>query len=153
MIKLSTFPLVLSIALMGILSACQATLPNSVRLVVDNDEAASKDSFMECPGGLRGRFEIGNLVVESPIVYPGETYAENQIRSSSAPIGAPTLIEGWCYGEGGEELGYTSVEKRLRAANDNGILVFPAPREPYSTCLESVEARGEAPCIISALLE
>jgi hypothetical protein len=89
---------------------------------VDNGSYESlQQDFKICSGGLKGRFEVGSLLWESPLVAAGELYEEEKDRPVDAPEWAQTEAEAWCYNEAGEEIGYIRVNRRWHAAHDNSV--------------------------------
>jgi hypothetical protein len=145
-------------ALAGLLSSCRPSFAGVIGLWVNNNSEFFnyESSHKTCQGGLKGRFEVGSLFLESPLVAAGELYEEEKERPVDAPEWAQTEAEAWCYDEAGEEIGYIRVSRRWHAAHVNGVFFFGPPvvgAEPVIRCFDAVEERGEAPCVFSGMLE
>lgn len=104
-----------------------------------------------CLGGLKSNSGVVDTAVraKSPLVPPGESDFAQFLMPGSASNGAEIIVEAWCYGEAGEEVGYTRVTGGYRYGQPTGIYTAaPLRNTPTSpNCKEPVERRGEQMCI------
>jgi hypothetical protein len=136
------------------LSGCYRAQP-TVRHLVNNIPA---DKTL-CLGGLRASSGANNAGAESGLVLPGEwggnggnALMEWQLPEGTRP-GTLVTAEAWCYGEEGEEIGYTRVTGRYRYGRPASISTYP-PRSdnpPNTDCHTPTEQRGLLICTHSSL--
>lgn len=127
---------------LSLLSGCTRVARN-VRNTVNNSPAEKT----LCLGGLKSTSGIEGIRAESPLVSPGESDFAQFLMPASASNGTEITVEAWCYGENGEEVGYTRVTGGYRYGQPASIFTAPPLLDTPTSCKEPVEQRGEPICI------
>ncbi|MGL4609909.1 MAG: hypothetical protein ACRCYY_09525 [Trueperaceae bacterium] len=92
-------------------------------------------------------FPLAGVIEESSVVATGETF--NSAVKHASKVGDPVEIEGWCFNEKGEEVGYTKVLDRVIGGPVRLAAIHPPllPESEIASCLPILETRGKSPCL------
>lgn len=143
-----------SLVLLSVLTGCVQVIPETIFLRVYNDR--TDGLHKTCEGGLGGSFAVGSLSLQSPKVAPADNFEVSQRTPADAPSGTQAVAEATCYDAQGAEIGYSRVVKNWHGGNDQSVVVLAPlvdPSRASEGCLPTAEVRGDAPCIMSALLQ
>ncbi len=118
---------------------------------------ATEDHPEVCTGGLKVQAVLSSVEIYNKSVAEGEEDDAN----STALIpdgynlvyqGAPIIVEAWCLGENGVEVGYAKKQGSLNVyLREDSVQVTPAIAD-RPQCLPDVQ-RGIPPCIESFAIE
>lgn len=148
--------LVASALLSSVMVGCEKAAIGSFGADVLN--TVTENHPESCAGGLKTLIRLSNVEIYNKVVAAGE---EDRTNTGTAQMpngyelvyqGAPVVVEAWCFGTGGTEVGYAKKQGGLNVyMRDDAALVTPAI--PGRTeCLADVR-RGDFPCIQSFAVE
>ena len=118
---------------------------------------ATENHPESCTGGLKVQTRLSSVEIYNKLVAEGDEDDAN----STALIpdgynlvyqGAPIIVEAWCLGENGVEVGYAKKQGSLNVyLREDSVQVTPAIAD-RPQCLPDVQ-RGIPPCIESFAIE
>lgn len=153
---LTKYRLALSVLLLLAIVGCkQAPIGNFHIITLNTVTEYHPES---CAGGLEVQARLASVEIYNKVVAAGEV---DETGTGTAQIpngyelvyqGAPVVVEAWCLGEGGTEVGYAKKQGSLNVYEPEAS-VFVTPDIPgRAECLSDAE-RGNPPCIESGIIE